>query len=41
MKFLLLAGLVVIIYRMINPPNNLTEGNTKESTDYTDYEEIE
>jgi hypothetical protein len=40
MKYLLLAGLIVIIYRYINVPA-LPKKKENDPVDFTDYEEIE
>jgi len=40
MKYIILLGVVFVVYRFLNPPSRIEEAND-DSTDFVDYEEID
>jgi len=40
-KYLLVAGVIYVVYRFINPPSRIGEEETKDDQEFTDYEEID
>jgi len=42
-KYILVAGVIYIIYRFINPPSRIEKGEQKDpkEQEFTDYEEID